>query len=348
MNFQNLKTFKMEILKNISLKKYNTFGIEVYAKEFVSITSSDLLAGILYEKPIDNFNYLVLGGGSNILFTKDVDALVLSNEILGIEKVMENEDYVFIKAMAGENWHQFVLTCLDNNWNGLENLSLIPGRVGAAPMQNIGAYGVELKDVFWQLEGWHVKEKKLYVFNNSDCEFGYRESVFKSKFKNQFIISSVTFRLNKIANFNIKYGAIEEQLNKMGQQTLTSKAISNAVIAIRQSKLPNPTILGNAGSFFKNPEINATLFNQTKQKFDNLIAYSLSNGNYKIAAGWLIEQCGFKGFKNNNCGVHVNQALVLVNYGNATGNDIYKLSQKIIDAVIDKFNIQLEREVNIY
>jgi UDP-N-acetylmuramate dehydrogenase len=336
------------IKTDTSIKRLNTFGVDVYAKYLSVISSVDNLEELLSNANYVNENLLILGGGSNILFTKNFDGLIIKNECLGIEKINEDEHYVYVKAAAGEVWHQFVLHCIKNNWGGVENLSLIPGCVGASPMQNIGAYGVEIKDIFYSLEAYHIADKKVVQFALTDCEFGYRESVFKRKLKNQFIITSVTFRLNKYHQFNTTYGAIEQELQKMNVHELSIKAISDAVINIRSSKLPNPVEIGNAGSFFKNPEITNEQFQDLKIKFANIVSYSLANGNYKLAAGWLIEQCGWKGKTVGNCGVHKNQALVLVNYGGASGKEIYNVSTQIINDVAAKFNVTLEREVNIH
>jgi UDP-N-acetylmuramate dehydrogenase len=335
----------MQIQENISLKPYNSFGIDAKAKYFATFKDTDELSTLLAND--SRFPTLVLGGGSNILFTKDYDGLVLKNEIKGIALLHEDSEYVYVKTGAGENWHQFVLYCIERNWAGVENLSLIPGNVGASPMQNIGAYGVEVDDLFWDLEAYHIKEKKLVTFTRSDCEFGYRDSVFKSKYKDQFIILNVTFQLRKKPRFKTSYGAIEEELEKMGVKELTLKALSGAVINIRSSKLPDPSEIGNAGSFFKNPSISKEQFNLLKGKFENIIGYENLNGTVKLAAAWLIEQCGWKGFRRGDAGCHSKQALVLVNYGNANGNDIYNLSEEILQSVKEKFNIILEREVNI-
>jgi UDP-N-acetylmuramate dehydrogenase len=339
----------MNIQQNISLKNYNTFGIDVYAKYFTEFNGIDTLAEILeYNKlPTANCQLLTLGGGSNLLFTKNFDGLVLKNEILGIELVKEDDEFVYVKAGAGENWHQFVLHCIKNNWAGVENLSLIPGNIGASPMQNIGAYGVEIKDVFHELEAYHIQTKTTQIFDLTDCEFGYRESVFKRKFKNQFIITSVTYKLLKHPKFNTSYGAIEQQLQLMGVKELSIKNISDAVINIRSSKLPNPAEIGNAGSFFKNPEVSELVFENLQKTFPAIVGYHLPNTNVKLAAGWLIEQCGFKGYRNGDAGCHAKQALVLVNYGHATGSEIYALSTQIIEQVQQKFGVTLEREVNI-
>jgi UDP-N-acetylmuramate dehydrogenase len=330
--------------ENFSLKSLNTFGIEVSTKLFASFSSVNNLAEILENT---NEQLLILGGGSNILFTKNYDGLVLKNEITGIEKINEDDAYIYVRAGAGVGWHEFVLHCINNNYAGVENLSLIPGSVGASPMQNIGAYGVEIKDVFYALEAYHINDKKLVTFSKNDCAFGYRESIFKNKCMGQFVITSVTFRLNKIPVFNTSYGAIEAELEKMGIQSPNIKAISDAVINIRQSKLPNPTQIGNAGSFFKNPTIENVQFEALKNKFSNIVGYPTLKNETKLAAGWLIEQCGWKGYRKKDAGCHEKQALVLVNYNNALGEDILQLSNEIIDSVKLKFGVILEKEVNI-
>jgi UDP-N-acetylmuramate dehydrogenase len=278
---------------------------------------------------------------------------VLKNEIKGIQEVREDSEYVYVKVGAGENWHQFVLHCIKRNWAGVENLSLIPGNVGASPMQNIGAYGEELKEVFFALEAYHKNENKVLTFTRNDCEFGYRESIFKRKYKDQFVILNVTFQLRKHPKFNTSYGAIEQELEKMGVKELSIKAISDAVINIRTSKLPDPDEIGNAGSFFKNPEINNEQFQQLRKQFPEIVGFDLPNGNIKLAAGWLIEQCGpetgtsWKGYRKGDAGCHKKQALVLVNYSNAKGDEIFELSEQILKSVNEKFNVILEREVNI-
>lgn len=342
---------------NISIKQYNTFSIKAFANEIKSFESVDELQKMLelHEQINNNFKnlILILGGGSNILFISDFDGLILKNEIKGIRVIKEDEHHVYVKAGAGENWHQFVLFCIENDFAGVENLSLIPGNVGASPMQNIGAYGVEIKDVFHSLEAFHIKDKKIVNFSLIDCEFGYRESIFKRKYKDQFVITSVTYRLNKVPNFNTSYGAIEQELEKMGVKEKSIRAISQAVINIRSSKLPNPAEIGNAGSFFKNPEIQAPVFKDLQLRFPSIVGYNLPNGNVKLAAGWLIENSGpaegvsWKGYRRGDAGCHEKQALVLVNYGNATGREIYELSEDILQSVQVKFGVQLEREVNI-
>jgi UDP-N-acetylmuramate dehydrogenase len=348
----------MQIEENSSLKKYNTFGIDVTAKYFAGFNSVEELEELLgYAKPPTanhQLQTLILGGGSNILFTQNFNGIVLKNELKGIELVNEDNEYVYVKAAAGENWHQFVLHCIKNNRAGVENLSLIPGNVGASPMQNIGAYGVEIKDVFHSLEAFHIADRQTVQFSLTDCAFGYRESVFKRKCKDQFVITSVTYKLKKQPDFNTSYGAIEQELERMGAKELSLKAVSDAVINIRSSKLPNPAEIGNAGSFFKNPEIEQSKFELLKTAFPQIVGYALPNGNIKLAAGWLIEQCGpggtgssWKGFREGDAGCHAKQALVLVNYAHADGNAIYRLSERILNSVQEKFGVTLEREVNI-
>jgi UDP-N-acetylmuramate dehydrogenase len=283
---------------------------------------------------------------------------VIRNEIKGIELVDEDEDYVYVTVGAGESWHGFVQYCLTRNWAGVENLSLIPGSVGAAPMQNIGAYGVEIKDVFHELTAWDLEEGKVYTFTLNDCRFGYRDSIFKGPYKGRFIILSVTFRLNKTPVFHTAYGAIREELERMGVQELSIQAISQAVVHIRTSKLPDPAQIGNAGSFFKNPTIPSMHFANLQTMFPGIVGYpeastggaptaGASDGTTKLAAGWLIEQCGWKGYRHGDAGVHTRQALVLVNYGHATGQELYDLSEEILRSVHEKFGVTLEREVNI-
>lgn len=357
----------MQIRENFSLKPYNTFGIDVKAKYFSSFHSVGELEEILDSRfptpdsrlrtpdsPLLTPNsQLVLGGGSNLLFVKDVDGIVLKNEIKSIEIIDEDDDFIYIKVGAGMNWHEFVLYCLSNNYSGVENLSLIPGNVGASPMQNIGAYGVEIKDVFHELEAYHIKEKILKPFSLEDCEFGYRESVFKRKYKNEFVITSVSFRLRKTPVFNTSYGAIQQELDKMGVKELTIQAISQAVINIRTSKLPDWKKLGNAGSFFKNSQISQHEFHELKRMYPGIIGFPVGTEYTKLAAGWLIEHCGpqgsmsWKGYRKGDAGCYAKQALVLVNYGKATGQEIFDLSEEIVHSVKNKFGVTLEREVNL-
>lgn len=337
----------MNIASNISLLQYNTFGMDVTARWFCEITGIDDLKSLFAERKWKDSSHLILGGGSNILFTKNVDALVIRNCIQGIEVILEDDSHWYVRAGAGLNWHAFVLDCINQNRSGVENLSLIPGSVGAGPMQNIGAYGVELKDVFDSLEAYHIQDGYLRIFTAEDCKFGYRESVFKRELRNQFIIVSVTFRLPKQPIFRTDYGAIAQELENIGTTSLSIKAISDAVIRIRSSKLPDPAVLGNAGSFFKNPVIDTDHYTLLKKDHPDLVAYP-SGKDYKLAAGWLIEKAGWKGFRDKNCGVHQLQALVLVNYSSANGQEIYDLSERILQSVKEKFGVTLEREVNIY
>lgn len=333
----------MQIQENISLRQYNTFGIDVYAKRFGVFTSIDELMSV----DLSNNPILVLGGGSNILFTRDVDPLVLKNEIRGIKRIQEDQHHVIVSVGAGENWHKFVMQCVHEGLGGVENLSLIPGNTGASPMQNIGAYGVEIKDVFYELEAYHIYDRALVKFNASDCSFGYRESVFKNKFRGQFIITQVSFRLDKQPKLHLEYGAILKELDRMGVNEPGIQSVSQAVINIRSSKLPDPVIVGNAGSFFKNPVISRQQFALLEKEFNDIPAYAAGD-NIKLAAGWLIEQCGWKGFRRNDVGCYEKQALVLVNFGNATGREVFDLSEEILQSVKNKFGVELEREVNVY
>ena len=338
----------MTIYENQSLLLHNTFHINCVSNYFSEIHSVDDLLALQQESIFKKNELLILGGGSNVLFTKDFKGLVIKNNLLGKQLIKEDAIFYYVKIGAGEVWHNFVLWCIENNYSGVENLSLIPGRVGASPMQNIGAYGIELKDVFDSLEAINLKDGTKRVFTNVECEFGYRESIFKRKLRNQYIITSVTLKLRKTPVYNTSYGAIEKELELMGVKDLSIKAISDAVIRIRSSKLPDPAVIGNAGSFFKNPEIQATHYEKLKLSFPASVAYPLENGNVKLAAGWLIEQCGWKGKRFGDTGVHLNQALVLVNYGKAKGSEVFDLSSKIIESVKNKFDVELEREVNIY
>lgn len=337
----------LTIEQNVNLKPYNTFGIDAWCSYFAEIHSiADLKA--LQKDPIYATQpRLIIGGGSNLLFTKDFTGLVIKNGLTGIDIVSETENDVLVKAAAGENWHALVLFCISRNYAGLENLSLIPGCVGASPMQNIGAYGVEIKDVFEELEAYALTDGEKRTFKKEECEFGYRESVFKHKYKNQFLIASVTFRLKKNAVLNTSYGAINTELQAMHVTHPGIKDVSDAVIRIRQSKLPDPAVTGNAGSFFKNPEVTADKYHALKERFEHLVAYPLANGHYKLAAGWLIEQCGLKGFELNGAAVHDKQALVLINKHHCTGKDVFDLSGYVLKKVFDKFAVTLEREVNI-
>ncbi len=337
----------MQVHQNYPLRKLNTFGINAFSKFFASFSSTEELQELL--KIQRGERRMILGGGSNVLFTKNFDGFILKNEIPGIDVMHTDNDFVFVRAGAGVSWHSFVTFCVNNNFAGVENLSLIPGSVGASPMQNIGAYGVEIKDVFYELEALHLHDKFIKKFNATDCRFGYRDSVFKNKYKNQFAILNVTYRLKKNPDYNISYGAIKEELEKMRVDDVSIKAISDAVISIRTSKLPDPAIIGNAGSFFKNPLVGKKEVDAISGSFEDLKmpVYKIDENNYKIPAGWLIENCGWKGYRKGDAGCYSKQALVLVNYGNATGQEIYDLSEEIKISVREKFGISLEREVNI-
>jgi UDP-N-acetylmuramate dehydrogenase len=334
----------MPVQTNKSLLPYNSFHLDVNASEFISVTTIEELQNTLNVKEPK----LVMGGGSNLLLTKNVDGLVLKIEINGIDEVKEDNMHIYVRAGAGENWHAFVSYTMKRNWGGLENLSLIPGSVGAAPIQNIGAYGVELKDVFYELEAYDRKEKKVFSFGVNDCQFGYRDSIFKTSEKGRYIILNVTFLLHKNPVLNTHYGAIREELKKMGITSPTIQDVSNAVIKIRQSKLPDPAIIGNAGSFFKNPVVDQAKFLSLSAKYPEMPAYPHEDQYVKLAAGWLIEQCGWKGYRKGDAGVHALQALVLVNYGHATGKEILELSTRIVESVHKKFGVTLEREVNVF
>lgn len=336
----------MNIQENISLKNYNTFGIDVKARFFVEIAGLVQLQKVLELKAYPK--KFIISGGSNMLLTKDIDALVVHLKLKGISIVEENENFVEVKAMAGENWHELVMWSLDQGFGGLENLSLIPGNVGTAPIQNIGAYGVELKDVFVSCAAMDVKTGELEGFDNEACEFGYRESIFKNRAKDKYIITSVVLKLTKKDHvLHTGYGSIENELKEKGIVHPTIRDISDAVIAIRRSKLPDPKEIGNSGSFFKNPVISQKAFDRFIKKYPNAPFYEMDDDKFKIPAGWLVEQCGFKGKRFGDAGVHEKQALVLVNHGSATGKEILDLSKKIQDEVQKTFKIKIQPEVNI-
>jgi UDP-N-acetylmuramate dehydrogenase len=337
----------MKVLQNSSLKSYNTFGIDVKAERFVSVSSLEELKSVLKGNFAEEL--FVLGGGSNMLLTQDITATVLHINLKGIKVVQETEDFVFIRANAGENWHEFVLWTLAHGYGGLENLSLIPGNIGSSPIQNIGAYGVELKDHFVSCETIDIQTTEMLNFNAEECDFSYRNSIFKNKVKGKYIITSVTFKLSK-KNHQLytKYGSINEALEERGITNPSIQDVSNAVISIRQQKLPDPRELGNSGSFFKNPVISTEAFQELQKEYPELPFYKISENEFKIPAGWLIDRAGFKGFREGDAGVHKNQALVLVNYGTATGSEILNLAHKIQDKIHILFKIALELEVNIF
>lgn len=333
------------ISENISLKPYNTFGIDVTAKKFAPFQSVTELEELLDSNKSENI--FILGGGSNILFTQNVSSLVLKNEIKGIQILLKDEENITLRVGAGEVWHEFVLYCVQNEFAGVENLSLIPGNVGASPMQNIGAYGVEVKDVIQHVEAYHIESKTRKIFSNEECKFGYRESVFKREFKDQYVITHVVFKLSLNPNINTSYGAIENELKAKGISKASLKDVSDAVISIRQSKLPDPKVIGNAGSFFKNPVVKEDVYQKIKSNYPDAPSYPVLPGEVKIPAGWLIEQAGWKGKTFKTFGVHKNQALVLVNYGGSNGQQIWDLSTQIKEDIFSKFGVDLEREVNV-
>lgn len=342
---KRMKFATMKALNNISLKDWNTFGLAVEAANAYIVSSIDDLKGLKEIKK--NSELLILGGGSNILFTKNPTQSIIKNEIKGIEIVEETEKHIYVKAGGGEIWHDLVMWSVAQNLGGIENLSLIPGTVGASPIQNIGAYGVEIKDVFESLEAWHIDKEELHTFKTEDCKFDYRNSVFKQEFKGQYLICSVIFRLEKNPTvFKTSYGAIQDELESRGLKP-SVKNISDVVIAIRKSKLPDPAEIGNSGSFFKNPIISKEHFEKLLAEYSTMPHYAVEGStDVKVPAGWLIEKAGWKGFRDGDIGVHAKQALVLVNYGNGKGQDIYELSTKIIEDIKTKFGIELEREVN--
>ncbi len=336
----------MQIHQNFSLKNYNTFGIEAKAKQFVAVHTLDQLKSVLEHHKNDK--KFILGGGSNMLLTQDIDALVIHVDLKGKKVLKEDENFVWVESNAGENWHEFVLWTIEQDFGGLENMSLIPGNVGTTPVQNIGAYGAEIKDTFVSCDAMNIETQEMKKFTKSECNFGYRESIFKHEAKDKFIITSVVFKLTKCNHkISVEYGDIKAELAKNNIKNPTIKDVSNAVIAIRQSKLPNPKELGNSGSFFKNPVISREEFLKVKEKFPDVKYFEISETEVKVPAGWLIEHAGLKGYRKDDAGVHKNQALVLVNYGNASGQEILALSRYVQKTVFDKYGIAIEAEVNV-
>lgn len=336
----------MEIVPDFSLKNYNTFGIEAKAKQFVAVHNITDLKVVLEQNSTKK--KFILGGGSNMLLTQDIDALVIHIDLKGKKIIDENDDFVWVECQAGENWHEFVLWTINQNFGGLENMSLIPGNVGTTPVQNIGAYGTEIKDTLVFCEAMCIDNQKMKTFLNEECHFGYRESIFKNQAKDQYVITSVVFKLTKKAHkINTSYGDITSELEKNNISIPTLKNVSDAVIAIRKSKLPDPKELGNSGSFFKNPILLRSEFEKIHSKFPAMKYYEISATEVKVPAGWLIEQAGFKGKRFGDAGIHKNQALVLVNYGNATGQEILAVSKNIQDTVFKIFGIAIEAEVNV-
>lgn len=344
----------IQLQNNVTLLPFNTFGMNVQARTMIDVHDIEEVQEALDFAKHDQQEIFVLGGGSNILFTQAVDKIVIHNCIPGIAIIAETDDHVFVKAGSGVRWHELVEFCIHRNLQGVENLALIPGNAGAAPMQNIGAYGVELQQVFESLTAVEISSGNEVVFKKEDCKFGYRESVFKHIYKHRFIITSIILKLNKQPQFNISYGAIQEVLEASKVEKLSPEIIANAVIQIRRSKLPDPNVIGNAGSFFKNPVVPIDKFESLKATYPTISGYQQMDGNIKLAAGWLIEHSGpddqvsWKGYRNGDAGCHAKQALVLVNHGQATGIEILSLSEQIQSSVLQKFGVVLEREVNIY
>ncbi|KAA8482607.1 UDP-N-acetylmuramate dehydrogenase [Arcticibacter tournemirensis] len=336
----------LHISENVSLKELNTFGVEAYARWLVTINSENDLQELFSDGRWKGVPQLIIGGGSNILFTRDFEGLVIRMNIKGISHEVKGAD-IFVKAGGGEVWNDLVKYCVGNGFAGVENLSLIPGTVGASPVQNIGAYGVELKDVFYSCRVFNVESGKISVFLKDDCAFGYRDSIFKKSLKGRTLITEVCYKLSAIPDINTSYGAINQELMNRGIESPDIKDISDVVSSIRVNKLPDPSTIGNAGSFFKNPVVSADEFRQLQSVFPDIVHYCLSNSTIKLAAGWLLEQSGWKGKKIGEAGTWKNQALVLVNFGNATGSDIYALSERIIEDVRNRFGVTLEREVNV-
>jgi UDP-N-acetylmuramate dehydrogenase len=338
----------IKIEKNVNLKAYNTFGIEALAKYFCKISTEEQLTELLVSEVYKNERHLILGGGSNILFTKDFDGLIIKVDLKGIKQQGETDDTLDLNVKSGELWHDLVLYCVQHTLGGIENLSLIPGTVGAAPIQNIGAYGIEIKEVIQKVEAINLLTGKRKSFTNAECMFGYRESIFKQELKEKYFISSVTLTVTKKNHLlNTRYGAIQDTLKAMQVSEPTIKTVSDAVIHIRKTKLPDPGIIGNAGSFFKNPTITLSQYEKLKNLYLEIPGYPSVNQSVKVPAGWLIEQCGWKGKRINNIGVHTQQALVLVNYGNGSGTEIFELAKNILSSVKEKFGILLTPEVNV-
>jgi len=338
----------LSIEENVDLFPYNTFHITANARHLVHIRSVDELSELFKTELFKTNKRLILGGGSNILLTQNFNGLVIKNDIKGIEIQSEDDEHIVLRVGAGETWHQLVMHCVQHNWGGIENLSLIPGTVGAAPMQNIGAYGVEIKECVVNVEAVEIKTGEKKTFDREECEFGYRESIFKHKVRDQFFITHLVIRLTKRNHqLNISYGAIRDVLQANKIESPTIQSVSDAVISIRKSKLPDPSQIGNAGSFFKNPSVDMSKVDSIKNEYPSLPTFPGENGLIKVPAGWLIEQCGWKGKTLHNIGVHKNQALVLVNYGGGKGEDIWNLATQIRESVNEKFNIDLQPEVNI-
>lgn len=337
----------MEIAKNFSLKRFNTFGIDAKAKAFVEITSEEDVLEILSLKNFKNYRKFILGGGSNILFTKDFDGLVIKNSIPGIEIISEDDATATIEVGAGVIWNDLVTYCVNRNLGGIENLALIPGTTGAVPIQNIGAYGEELSETFLKLDGVFINSVEKEIFVKNDCRFAYRNSIFKNELKDKFVITKICLKLNKNPVIKTEYGNVKNELDKTGKTDFTIKDLSEVITKIRKEKLPDPSVIGNAGSFFKNPEIKSEEYDLLREKFPDLKGYPSDDGNVKISAAWLIEKAGWKGFRKGSTGTHINHALVIVNYGTATGEEVLHFAKEIKKSIYEKFGVVLENEVNI-
>ncbi len=337
----------MEIAKNFSLKQFNTFAVDASAKAFVNAADEDEMFEILSAEELQSYPKFILGGGSNVLFTKDYEGLVIRNSIPGIEIIKEDDDSAIVEAGAGVIWNDLVNYCVDRNLGGIENLALIPGTAGAAPIQNIGAYGEELSETFNSLRGFYIDTVKPAIFYKSDCNFGYRNSIFKNELKGRFVVTKIQLKLNKNPEIKTGYGNVRDELEKTGKSSFTIKDVRDAVVKIRKEKLPDPAMIGNAGSFFKNPEVRPEQYNLLKENFPDIKAYPLDNGNIKLPAAWLIDRAGWKGFRKGNTGTHNRQALVIVNHGGASGEEILHFAKEIKRSVYEKFEVVLEEEVNI-
>ncbi len=337
----------MKIVENQSLLKYNTFNVDVKSRYFSECSTVSEIKETIELSKKENLLPLILGSGSNILFTKDYDGIIIKNNIQGFKIIDETDEHILVKCGAGEIWDDLVNYCVERNYGGVENLSLIPGTVGAAPIQNIGAYGVELKDAFYSLSGIFLEDLEEKTFYENDCNFGYRYSIFKEELKNKFVVTELILKLSKNPAINIEYLSLKNAAKKINSKELTVKKVSELVTQIRRSKLPDTNIIGNAGSFFKNPVVDQKTANKIKSEFVDAIQYQIDNNQYKIPAGWLIEKCGLKGMRAGDTGTYEKQALVLVNHGKASGKEIYKLAEYISKQVYSNFNINLETEVNI-
>ncbi|MCG6915590.1 UDP-N-acetylmuramate dehydrogenase [bacterium BMS3Abin03] len=337
----------MKIIENYSLKSLNTFGVDVKTRYIAEIFSDNDLFKLLEDKEFESVRKFILGGGSNILFTKDFEGLVIKNSIPGINIIDEDDESIIIETGAGVNWDDFVSYCVEKKWCGVENLSLIPGTVGAAPIQNIGAYGQELKNVLYNLEGIFIETGEKKIFNNYECKFSYRESIFKNEFKNKFVITRIVFKLSKKPEVNISYPLVREELNNRKISDPKIRDLRKIVVDIRNSKLPDPKIIGNAGSFFKNPVVRNDKFKMLKEKYPDLNSYPVDDDHVKLSAAALIEKCGWKGKRIGNCGSYEKQPLVIVNYGEATAGEILELANNIRSSVEENFEVTLQQEVNL-